>query len=162
MYIGELLLDSLQKEQINIINNLHMSGQQPRHKRNRPLFQRLLHHRMIRIAERRRDDFPCLIPLHVFNVDENPLEFDDRQCGMGVIELNGDLIREFRPRPFGFFEAADDVVEGGAAPKILLFQTEFCRYHQMKARELGTKRRVLFRCVEKVYLPLPTSTLSLG
>lgn len=43
---------------------------------------------------------------------------------MGIVELNGDLLGEFLPGTLGLFEAANNIVERGCDPKVLLLQAE--------------------------------------
>ena len=43
---------------------------------------------------------------------------------MSIVELNGNLIREFPPGALGLLETTDNVVEGGSYPEVLLLETE--------------------------------------
>lgn len=44
---------------------------------------------------------------------------------MGVIELDGHLVRELPPGALGLLEAANNVVQGGGNPEVLLLQAKF-------------------------------------
>lgn len=43
---------------------------------------------------------------------------------MSIVELDGDLVRELLPGALRLLEAANDVVQRGRNPKVLLFQTK--------------------------------------
>ena len=119
-YLWKFLLHRLQEEEIYIVDDLHMARKQSLYKWNGPFLQSFLHNSMICITECGSDDLPSLIPLKVFNINEQSLQFNDRQCGMRIIQLNCNLIRKFRPRSFGLLETTDDIVKRSTTPEILL------------------------------------------
>jgi hypothetical protein len=61
----------------------------------------------------------------VLNVNENSLQLHDGQCRVGIVELDSHLVGELFPGAVGLFEAANDIVQGGSNPKVLLFQPKF-------------------------------------
>ena len=67
---------------------------------------------------------PRLVPFQALNVDQYALEFRDGECRVSVVELDGDLVGEFLPRALALFESANNVVERGSAPKVLLLQSK--------------------------------------
>ena len=70
------------------------------------------------------DNVPGQVPFEMFNVDENSLQLDDGQRRVGVVELNSYLFGELLPRTVGLLEAANDIIEGGCNPEVLLLQTK--------------------------------------
>ena len=56
---------------------------------------------------------------------KKPLELDHSDRGMGVVELNGDLLRELVPVVVAPAEPADDILEGAGHEEILLDETQF-------------------------------------
>lgn len=47
---------------------------------------------MVSITKRSCYNSPSLIEVYAFLVDEDALEFDDRQGGMGIVELDSDIV----------------------------------------------------------------------
>jgi hypothetical protein len=43
---------------------------------------------------------------------------------VGIVELDGNLVRELAPSTLALLESADDVVERGGAPEVLLLQAK--------------------------------------
>ena len=68
---------------------------------------------------------PGLVPRHAVFVVEQALQLDDRDGGMGVVELDRDLLREVFPVLVGPAEAADDVLERTGDKEVLLEQAQF-------------------------------------
>src|ERR1022692_1378084 len=67
-------------------------------RRNPPLFERLGEQRVVRVAHRSDRDVPGRVPIRLLLVDQDPHELHDRDRRMRVIELDGHLVREIRPR----------------------------------------------------------------
>jgi hypothetical protein len=67
---------------------------------------------------------PRIVPLQTLDINENPLELGDRKSWMSVVELDGDRVGEFLPGFLALLEAADNIVERGSAPEVLLLQAE--------------------------------------
>lgn len=73
------------------------------------------------------------IPRQSFDVDQNPHEFGDRQRGMRVVQLDGNLCREelhvgarrFHGAECCVLEATDDVLKCGSHKEVLLLQSQF-------------------------------------
>jgi hypothetical protein len=68
---------------------------------------------------------PRIIPFQTLDIDEDPLKLGDREGWVGVVELDGDGVGELVPGLLALLEAADNVVERGSAPEVLLLQAEF-------------------------------------
>ena len=115
----------MEEEEIDVVDDLHVSGEKSLNQRHGPFLQRLGQDGMVGISKRRSHNLPCNIPLEIFDIDEDTLQLDDGERGMGIVQLNGDLIGELCPRTFSLFETTDNVVERRATPKVLLLQTEF-------------------------------------
>lgn len=78
---------------VDQVNDLQMSREQVLKHLTRPLLQSLWQHGVIRVAEGLIHQPPSLLPWEMMLVHEDPQQLRDRQCGMGVIELDGDFVR---------------------------------------------------------------------
>jgi hypothetical protein len=67
---------------------------------------------------------PRIIPLQTLNIDEYPLELGNGESWVSVVQLNGDRVGELLPRLLALLETADDIVQRGCAPEVLLLQAE--------------------------------------
>jgi hypothetical protein len=66
-----------------------------------------------------------------------------------VVQLNGDRVGELLPRLLALLEAADDVVQRGGAPEVLLLQAEL-----LTTLEAGHVSICPMRCRMCTYLSL--------
>jgi hypothetical protein len=67
---------------------------------------------------------PGIIPLQALDINENPQELGDSQSRVGIVELDGNRVGELLPRLLALLETADNVVQRGSAPEVLLLETE--------------------------------------
>ena len=70
------------------------------------------------------DDAPGFVPVQAFYVDQNALELRNGKSGMSVVELDGNLNWKFPPSTLRLFETANNVIERGGTPEVLLLQAE--------------------------------------
>lgn len=89
--IGEALLNGLQKKQIQVKDDGGMPGKQIAEHWHRPLFQCLRKDRVVCEGKGPLHNAPSLVPPHPLQIHQNPLQFDNAQCWMRVIQLNGNL-----------------------------------------------------------------------
>mmetsp|Transcript_54176 Transcript_54176/g.137641 ORF Transcript_54176/g.137641 Transcript_54176/m.137641 type:complete len:385 (+) Transcript_54176:1553-2707(+) len=123
--IAPLRLHLLQEHVVHHANNLHVPRQQLADELNAPLFQRLWHHRVVRVIERRLRQLPSIVPIKALYVDEHPHELWNRDRRVSVVELDLHLLRQHVPIAAVFLlEAPEDVLDRGAAEEVLLTQTQ--------------------------------------
>ena len=67
---------------------------------------------------------PCIVPVETLNVDQNPLKLWDGQSWVSIVKLDSYLVRELFPRALALLEAANDIIERGSAPEVLLLETK--------------------------------------
>jgi hypothetical protein len=92
---------------------------------------------------------PRIVPLQTLDVNENPLKLWDRESWMGVVKLDGDRVGELLPGFLALLEAADNIVERGSAPEVLLLQAEL-----FTALEAGKYQSSVRQYLERTYLSL--------
>lgn len=122
--VGEHLLDALEEEEVDVVDDLQVSGQQVLDQTDGPLLEGLGQDGVVGVAKRGRDEVPRLIPLELLEVDKDALELDNGQRRVRVVQLDGDLVGELPPGAFGLLETTDNVVEGRGHPEVLLLQAE--------------------------------------
>jgi len=88
------------------------------------------------VSERLADNVPGFIPLETLQIYKDTLQFGDSERGVGVVQLDGDLVRELIPRALRLLESTDDVVQGRSAPEVLLLQAELFATLQAAERQL--------------------------
>lgn len=121
---GEATLNHLQEFHVDVVDDLEMSWEQILHQWDGPLLQSFRHDSVIRVAERLGDDAPGFIPFKAFQIYQNTLHFNNGQSRVGIVELNGNIIRECRPCLLGLLEAAHDIIQRGSTPEVLLLQAK--------------------------------------
>jgi len=69
------------------------------------------------------DNLPSFRPFLSFLVHEDTLKFDDGESRMSVVELDGGVVGELRPRFLKFSESTTDITQRCETPECLLFQS---------------------------------------
>lgn len=70
------------------------------------------------------DNVPSLIPLETLEINKDALQLDNGKRGVGIIELDGNLIGELAPGALRLLEAANNVVKRGGNPEVLLLEAQ--------------------------------------
>ena len=121
-----------------------------------PTFQRLWQHRVIGIAHGLCDNMPGIIPTIGIHIHQNAHQFRNNQCGMGIVDVQRDLLCKVGKSAVYRKMFLNDVLQGGRHEKILLCQTQklsflmVIRGIQHLGYHLGTG--CFFHCVD--ILPL--------
>ena len=69
-------------------------------------------------------DFPCLFEWHALLVDEQAHQFGNGECGVGVVELHGNLGGEFVEGGMVAQVAAQDIAQSAGHEEVLLEQAQ--------------------------------------
>lgn len=117
-------LDLAHELEVDVENDLHMSGEEVLDERDRPHLESLGEDRVVGVRESASDDVPGVVKVDVLLVDQDPLELDDGERRVGVVELDGNVVRELGPGHVDLLPSADDVVQRGGRPEVLLLETE--------------------------------------
>ncbi|MPN53078.1 hypothetical protein SDC9_200741 [bioreactor metagenome] len=75
---------------------------------------------MVRVAEYLLADIDGSFPVHVLLVDHDAQKLGNGEGGVGVVDLDADLVRKVVERAVAPFMLADDVLDGGAGEEIVL------------------------------------------
>ena len=118
---GELALNILDKAAVNLLYNLVNPRQQAGENLNRPFLQCLGHNRMVGIGAGVGRDFPCLIPVHAFLIQEDAHQLCHGNGWMGIIELDGHFVRQLVQILMVFLVTGDSALHTGRYEEILLF-----------------------------------------
>lgn len=122
--LGELALDGLEEEQVDVVDELEVAGQEMLEQGDGPLLESLGKDGVVGVTESVSDDAPGLIPIKALEIDENTLELNNSQSRVGVVQLDGNLFGELLPRALGLLESTDNIVEGSGNPEVLLLETK--------------------------------------
>ena len=123
--LGELALDGLEEEQVDVVDELEVAGQEMLEQGDGPFLESLGKDGVVGITESAGDNVPCLLPVKALEIHKDTLELDNSQSRVGVVELDGDLVGELLPCALGLLETTDNVVEGSGNPEVLLLETKF-------------------------------------
>ncbi len=119
-----VFLNGLQEVVIDFKNNLQMTRQDFTDHIYRPGFQRLAHQRVVGVGEDLTHHLECVVPGKLMLIDQQTHQFRDRQHRVGVVQVDGDLIREVIESLMHFPVTVKDILHGGRYQKILLTQAQ--------------------------------------
>lgn len=91
---GELGSNTLQEEEVDVVDDGQVSREQGFHQGDRPGLECFRKNGMVRVGEDLAGDRPGRVPVEGFFVDKNSNEFRDSESWMGVIELDGNVVGE--------------------------------------------------------------------
>ena len=90
----ELVLDGKQEAAVNLFDNLINTRKQTGEELNGPLLECLGHDGVVRVRAGLARNFPRLFPAESLFVHQNAHELRNRDCGVRVVHLEHDKIRE--------------------------------------------------------------------
>jgi hypothetical protein len=67
---------------------------------------------------------PRIVPIQAFDIDQYPQKFRNGKRRVRIVKLDGDRVGELLPGLLALLESADNVVERGSAPEVLLLQSK--------------------------------------
>ena len=114
----------LQEAAVDFVNQLEVSGQQASKQVEVPFLECLGKQGVVGVSHGTAGDIPSLVPFHVAIIDQQTHQFCDRDGGVGVVELNGPVLREVVNRKPTVIQAAQHVLEGAAHKEVLLFKAQ--------------------------------------
>lgn len=141
-----LLLDLSQEVVVDVIDDLEVSWQEVLEEGNGPALESLgqdglacMHKgdqqasacvtgrqaaHVVGVGDGLGHDLPCVIEGDVLLVDQDPLQLDNGESRMSVVELDRNVVRELGPRDSNLLPSSDDVAERGGGPECLLLESE--------------------------------------
>ena len=127
---GPLHADHAQEAGVDFVNDLEVTRQELFEQADGPLFEGFGHQGVVRVGERLGDDFPGVVPFHVFEVEEDAHHFGDGDCRVRIVQLDGDLLGEELPVVVvQLLEAADNILQRSGAEEVLLLEAQFLTVH---------------------------------
>src|SRR5215467_9581051 len=99
----------IEQPTINLVNDFELPWEKTLKPPCRPLLQGLGQQGMIGISQSFPGQLPSLVPSEVRVVDQDSHQLRDRHRRMGVVQLNGGLLRELFPIGIVAQEAPDDI-----------------------------------------------------
>ena len=112
----------LQEAAVDFVNQLKVPRQQASKQVEIPFFEGLGKQGVVGVSHGTAGDVPRLVPFHVTIIDQQTHQFCHRDGGVGVVELNGPVLREVVNGQPTVIEAAQHVLKGAAHKEVLLFQ----------------------------------------
>ena len=120
-----MILNRLEEEVVNLENDAEVARQDLTDHVDRPGLERFGHQRMVGIREDLAADVKSAVPAEFMFVNQQTHQFGDRQHRMGIIQVNGDLVRQVVPGLVHPPVAIQDVLHGRGDQEIFLAQTQF-------------------------------------
>ncbi len=116
--------DLLQEAMIDFEDDLQVPRQNAFEQRDRPALQGFRQQCVVCVRAGLLRDFPGLIPLDSFLIDQEPHQLGDSHRRMRIIELYADSIRKFGDRAAGLFKAASQIADSACDQEVLLNQSQ--------------------------------------
>ena len=114
----------IEKQLVDVVDDLHVARQHAFEKRHRPRLERLGHQRVIGVREDLRAQAPSQRPRDVANVDQQPHQFRNCNGGMRVIEVNGDLVGQLLDARLRLEIPAQQILQRRADKEVFLTQPQ--------------------------------------
>lgn len=89
---GELFLDLLQEQEVDVVDDLHVPGQNVLQHGARPALERLRQHRVVCVGARALGNVPGLVPRQTLHVHQDAHQLGHGQRRMRVVQLDGHLV----------------------------------------------------------------------
>lgn len=122
--IAELALDLVEEAPVDVVDDLHVAGQELLHHLDVPGLDGLRHHRVVGKGEDLRRDLPGLCPAQAVLVHQQAHQLWHRDDRVRVVKLELRLPRELVPVAVPLQETPDDVLEGRGREEVLLAEAK--------------------------------------
>ena len=120
---GEALAHLLEEPLVDLVDQFQVPRQRLTEDAQRPGLQRLGQQGVIGVAERAHRQIPRRVPRQLVLVDEQPHQFRHRDRRVGVVELDGPLVRQRRQRQVRALQVdVEDVLQRARHEEVLLQQ----------------------------------------
>ena len=118
--LRESVHDLAQEAPVDLVDDLEVTGQEPREDGDRPALECFGQEGVVRVPERGDRLLPRRRPGHPFVVDEHAHQLRDPDGRVGIVQLDRDLVSEVVERLVSALVAPDDVVDGAGDEEVLL------------------------------------------
>ena len=121
----ELLLDLQKEAAVDLFYDLIDSRKQSGEQLDRPFLKCFSHDGMVRVSNRLRGHFPCIIPLQAFLIQQDTHQLSDSNGRMGIVHLEGCLLIELPDIRMESLVMRDRILHRSRDEEILLLQAQF-------------------------------------
>ena len=119
-----LLLQRLQEVVVNLKDDLQMARQNFAQHIHRPGFQCFAHQRVVGVREHLAADLKRIVPAKLVLINQQAHQLRDRQHRVGIVEVNGDFIRQVVVGFVQLIMAAQNILDRRGDQEVLLAQTQ--------------------------------------
>ena len=121
---GEDLLQLCAGAAVHFHHDLVDAGQGHLEDVHVPLFQSLSHDGVVGVGEDLLADVECLVPAKAALIQQNAHHLGDGEGGVGVVQLDGDLVRQVLEGRIAGQVVLDDIADGCGRQEVLLAQAQ--------------------------------------
>ena len=115
----------VQEVGVDFKDDVQMARQQAAHQIDRPSFQGFAHQCVVVVRENLAAHIPCFGPRNAFFINQDAHQFWNGEHRMGVIQVDGDFVRQSADAWETAFVTGDDVLNGSGNQEVFLFQAQF-------------------------------------
>ena len=139
--------DKPQEAEVDFADDLDMARQQFPHQIKPPCLQRFRKNRMVRVADARRRDPPCVVPFHLVLVHQDTHKFGNHERRMRVVQLHEDFLRQRIQRIFTNHVATQNVLQRAGDEEVLLTQAKLFALLRVVVRIQDLRQRLRLHLV---------------
>jgi len=126
---GESLLQLSTGAAVHLHHDLVDAGQGHLEDVHVPLLQCLGHDGVVGVGEDLLADAECLVPVKAALVQQDAHHLGDGQCGVGVVQLDGDLVGQVLQRSVAGQVVLHDIADRSSGQEVLLAQAQDLALH---------------------------------
>ena len=117
---GVIRPDVVQEPPVDLVDDLQLPREEGLEQLDRPLLQGLRQQRVVGVRQGADREVPRLVPAELGPVEQDAHQFGHGHRRVGVVELDGDLVRQRRPVVPAAEEPGDDVGQRAGDEEVLL------------------------------------------
>ncbi len=138
--------DVVQEAAVDLVDDLEQPGHDHLEEADRPGLEGLGHQRVVGVGQGAPGQVPRFVPAQAGLVEQDPHQLGDGHRGVGVVELDGDLVGEGLPVVAAAAEPRHDVGQRTGDQKVLLDEPQVAARgawsHRGRGRASAPRRRL--------------------
>ena len=115
----------VEKQFVDVVNDLHVTGQYPFQEIDRPRFQGFGHQGVVGVRENARTQAPRQRPWNMMYIHQQAHQFGNRNGRVGIIEMNSHFIRQLLHTGMFLEIASQQILQRSADEEVFLAQAQF-------------------------------------